>query len=623
MPMSKLKNKIVLIKGMHCRSCEILIEEELLKIDGVQKAKVSEKNGTAEIFYTGEVHDTHIEEAVCGCGYSVGSETEVTDMHRKEWVSKNPDDYRELFMSGTVLVVVYFLANWLGFFNTSFNTSNNLGSLSVVLLIGLTAGFSTCMALVGGLVLGVSSKFAEKHPRTTSLEKFKPHIWFNLGRISIFMVLGGVIGYFGSFLQLGPSSIGFLTILVGLVMLSLGLQTIGIFPRLEKFKFTLPKGLYKLVGIDAQKQSEYSHRSSFILGGLTFFLPCGFTQAMQLFAISSGSVTTGALTMGVFALGTAPGLLGIGGLTSLVKGAFAKPFFRFVGLAVIALSIFNISNGLNLSGLTLPRANGASTKTTTVSDPNVTLVNGVQVVRMTQSGSGYSPRSFTIQKGLPVKWVITSTNPNSCAASILSSQLNIRKFLEPGENIIEFTPSQTGIIKFSCSMGMYTGSFNVVDGPVSDTGETTQNALAVAAAPSIGCSAGAGGCGASGGGCGGCGGGAKKVVQPSTPAVQPETIPSEDTSGTQVQLIKTVYTVDKDIVPNSFQVKTNVPVRFEIDAKEDGFGCMGSVALPKLSKDYYQLEKDQKIVFNFTPTTIGTYQITCAMGVPRGTIKVI
>ncbi|MFA5776359.1 MAG: sulfite exporter TauE/SafE family protein [Patescibacteria group bacterium] len=595
--MSRLKNKLIPIKGMHCRSCEILIEEELLKVKGVKKVNVSEKNGTAEIFYEEEVLDVHIENAVCGCGYSLGKDS-------KSWVSKNPKDYNDLIKAGIALAAIYFIAKGLGVFNIAFNSSNNLASLPVVLLIGITAGLSTCMALVGGLILGVSARFSEKHPTATPLQKFKPHIIFNLGRIFFFIILGGTIGYFGSFLQLGPSSIGFLTILVGIVMLLLGLQTVSIFPKLEKIRFTLPKGLYKLVGIDTQKQNAYSNRGSFLLGGLTFFLPCGFTQAMQLYAITSGSTLTGALTMGVFALGTAPGLLGIGGLTSVIKGAFAKPFFKFVGLTVIALSLFNISNGLNLTGLTLPSASNASARSgSKIPDPNVTLENGVQLVRMTQSGNGYSPQSFTIQKGIPVKWIITSTNANTCAASIFSSQLGIRKYLSVGENIIEFTPSETGTIKFSCSMGMYTGSFNVVDGAVSYASAST-----------------GGSCGGSGGGCR-CGGGAKNI-QPSA-NVKAENVPSIDDTNTQVQLIKATYSVDKDIQPNNFTVKANMPVRFEIDVKDDGYGCMGSVALPGLAQDYYPFQKGQKAIFNFTPTKTGTYKITCAMGVPRGTITVI
>lgn len=613
------KKRVVPIKGMHCRSCEILIEEELLKIDGVNKVNVSEKRGIAEIYYEGELPDKHIETAVCDCGYSLGKDN-------KSWISKNPRDYDDIIKAGIALAVIYFVAKGLGFFNIAFGSSNNLASLPVVLLVGLTAGLSTCMALVGGLVLGVSARFSEKHPNATSLQKFKPHVIFNLGRIFFFTLFGAIIGYFGSFLQLGPSSIGLLTIAVGGVMLILGLQTVGIFPRLERVKFTLPKGLYKLVGIDTQKQNEYSNRGSFLLGGMTFFLPCGFTQAMQLFAISSGSPVTGALTMGVFALGTAPGLLGVGGLTSLIKGAFAKPFFKFVGLMVIALSLFNISNGLNLTGIRLPDFGALSSVSAnsdnTVADPNVTLENGVQIVKMTQNYNGYSPRSFTIKKGVPVKWVITSTDANTCAASILSSQLGIRKYLSLGENVIEFTPSDAGNIRFSCSMGMYTGSFNVVDGSaVGSNSNTNTKGNTYAAAPVANNPApiAGGSCGGSGGGCG-CGGGAKNI-KPSA-NVPAQNVPSTDNTNTQVQLIKATYSVANDIQPNNFTVKANVPVRFEILANDNGAGCMGSVALPGLAQDYYPFQQGQTAVFNFTPTQTGTYKITCAMGVPRGTITV-
>jgi sulfite exporter TauE/SafE/plastocyanin domain-containing protein/copper chaperone CopZ len=612
------KRKIVPIKGMHCRSCEILIEEELLKVDGIHKVSVSEKKGIAEIFYEGDILDSHIENAVCSCGYSIGKDN-------KSWISKNPRDYDDLIKAAIALVAVYFIAKGLGLFNITFSASNNLASLPVVLLVGLTAGLSTCMALVGGLVLGVSARFSEKHPNATPTEKFKPHILFNLGRVFFFIIFGAIIGYFGSFLQLGTSAVGFLTILVGIVMLLLGLQTTAIFPKLEKIRFTLPKGLYKLAGVETQKESEYSNKGSFLLGGLTFFLPCGFTQAMQLYAISSGSPITGALTMGVFALGTAPGLLGVGGLTSIIKGAFAKPFFKFVGLMVVALSLFNISNGLNLTGLGLPAFGGLSTASansrSVASDPNVNFQNGVQIVRMTQGYNGYSPRSFTIQKGVPVKWIITSTDVNTCAASIFSSQLGLRKILNEGENIIEFTPNNTGTIRFSCSMGMFTGSFNVIDGSISYSNSGgTNNKLATAPAPSNPQAGGS--CGGSGGGCGY--GGSLKNVQTSanTPAIKPDPALVTDDSNTQTQLIKATYTVNSDIQPNNFTVKANQPVRFEIEAKEDGYGCMGSVALPGLANDYYPLQKDQKTVFNFNPSKTGTYQITCAMGVPRGTITV-
>ena len=64
--------KTIPIKDMHCRSCEILIEDELMKIQVVKKAIVSEKRGVAEIYYQGHLEQKKIEEAVCAAGYTIG-----------------------------------------------------------------------------------------------------------------------------------------------------------------------------------------------------------------------------------------------------------------------------------------------------------------------------------------------------------------------------------------------------------------------------------------------------------------------------------------------------------------------------------------------------------------------
>jgi len=450
--------KVIPIQGMHCRSCEILIEEELLKIKNIKKVNVSEKSGTAEIYYDNEFPDKNIENAVTSCGYKIGDNSQKT----LEWISTKESDYEGLLTSIFLILIAYIGAKNFGLFDMAFNSSSNLSSAPVVFLVGITAGLSTCMALVGGLVLGVTARYNEKNPNASVLQKFRPHIMFNLGRIISFFVLGGVIGYFGSLLTLSTATIGYLIIAISLVMLVLGLQTLGIFPILEKIKLTLPKSLYKVLGIETQKQNEYSNRGALILGGLTFFLPCGFTQAMQLFAISSGSMVTGAVTMGLFALGTSIGLLSIGGITAVIKGSITKPFFKFVGLLVIAMAVFNIINALNLVDIQFPIAKSVQAESKVV-DKNVQLQNNVQIVKMTQKANGYFPNKFTIKKGIPVKWVITSETPNSCAASLVSSQLKVRKMLETGENIIEFTPDKVGAIKFSCSMGMYTGLFNVVE----------------------------------------------------------------------------------------------------------------------------------------------------------------
>lgn len=85
-----------------------------------------------------------------------------------------------------------------------------------------------------------------------------------------------------------------------------------------------------------------------------------------------------------------------------------------------------------------------------------------QIIKMDQVGGGYKPNKLTVKKGIPVKWIITSKS-QSCSSTIYSSKLNIYQDLNPGENVINFTPTETGTINFSCAMGMYTGQIIVTE----------------------------------------------------------------------------------------------------------------------------------------------------------------
>ncbi|MFA6004991.1 MAG: sulfite exporter TauE/SafE family protein [Patescibacteria group bacterium] len=608
------------IKGMHCRSCELLIEDELQKVPGIERVSVSHQTGVAELFYRHGFNEQAVAHAIQNAGYSIGVNEKPHIFSRNHW------DYVDVGIAFFMVMTVFLLAKTFGLFNLGSSISGSYSSLPIVFIVGLTAGVSTCMAMVGGLVLGAAARFSAQNPNASALEKFKPHLFFNLGRITSYTVLGGVVGFAGSLFQLSTSVLGILTVTVGLVMLLLGGQLIEIFPVLKRISFTLPKGISRILGIKEQTQSEYSDKGAAIMGASTFFLPCGFTQAMQLFAMSTGSPVTGALTMGVFALGTAPGLLSVGGLTSVIKGEAAKMFFKVAGVVVVLLALFNISNGLNLLGIgpnVLGAFNTKAATNTTATDSNVTIANGVQEVRMTQDSSGYTPNSFTIKKGTPVKWIVTSTDVNTCASSIVSQQLGVRQALQLGENIINFTPTETGTIRFSCMMGMYNGSFNVVDEtetsavPSVLAADATPAGVSALPLPSTTTTNAKSSCGGSGGG--GCGCGSKRAV----PTPNPSQPIAEAVVENNVQVIKATYTSLGDISPNFFIVKANQPVRFEVDAQDNGEGCMGSITVPNLTNKVDILTKGQKTIFEFTPSTPGNYNITCGMGIPRGQIQVI
>jgi sulfite exporter TauE/SafE/copper chaperone CopZ len=495
------KNKLTIpIEGMHCRSCELLIEDKLSEIPEVESVNLNYKKGVAEITYGEQKPNMHeVENAIRGAGYSIGSGMKES----KPFFSRSAEDYKDLGIAFLFLMGIYIVARNFGLTNLNIGAPANASGLGVPLVVGLVAGISTCMALVGGLVLGISARHAEKHPEATPAQKFRPHLFFNLGRTASYAILGGILGMAGSLFQLSGVTLGVVTIIVGIVMLVLGMKLTGVFPRLESGGLVLPKGINKLFRIKNSGQKEYSHGSAMVTGALTFFLPCGFTQAMQLYAVSTGSFGKGALIMGLFALGTAPGLLGVGGLTSVVKGIFARRFFKATGILVIFLAMFNITNGYNLTGWReitgnskLETENKVLEEKNKNTDLSVMEESGVQIVRMTENSRGYSPNKFTIKKDMPVRWVIEAKDAYSCASSITISKLGIRKNLVAGENVIEFTPKEAGKLPFSCSMGMYTGVFNVVDGSggsvidvdnVSSGGEASESVPAGACGVNGGC----------------------------------------------------------------------------------------------------------------------------------------
>ena len=98
---------------------------------------------------------------------------------------------------------------------------------------------------------------------------------------------------------------------------------------------------------------------------------------------------------------------------------------------------------------------------------------------------------------------------------------------------------------------------------------------------------------------------------------------TENIENSQVQVLKTTYTLSSDIQPNTFTVKKGQPVSFQVDVQDNGQGCMSTIMIRGLYNQPIYLEKGKTVIMDFTPTEAGDYQITCAMGVPRGTIKVI
>ncbi len=335
-------------------------------------------------------------------------------------------------------------------------------SYGLVFVIGLIAATSTCLAVSGGLLLAVSAKFNKENPHLTKWQKFKPHLYFNSGRIISYTILGGLIGFLGSVLTLSSKTTGILTILASLLMIIIGVQLLGIFPFLNKFQIKMPKFIaHKLYDASSNEKSKTTKLKSFLFGASTFLLPCGFTQALQLYALSKGSFTIGALTMLVFSLGTLPSLISVGALSSVLKGNLQKRFITFSAIIVIMLGLFNLPNGFALTGLSVLPIDSNN-----VNLENVKIVDGKQIVEMKVNGLEYSPSNFKIVKGIPVEWRIDGSQAEGCSQVITIPELGITEYLPSNEiKTITFTPTELGNIPFSCTMGMTTrgARFEVIE----------------------------------------------------------------------------------------------------------------------------------------------------------------
>lgn len=340
--MSEFKKYTFHIEGLHCKSCVILTESKLNELPNVKNAHTDLRENT--VTFEGDFGD--------------GGESEIADefsailiphgyrlsIEKKQNTdSKNLRDFKIAITITVGFIVLFVLLQKLGIVNILDVENVSFGT---AFLVGIVASLSTCMAVVGGLVLSMSATFARGG------DKVKPQILFHIGRIVAFFILGGVIGTAGGVFSIGTTSTFVLGLIVGLVMLALGVNLLGIFKGAKHFQISMPKFISK----HAFEVSKLNHSlTPLIVGVATFFLPCGFTQSMQIYTLTTESFLTGGLTMLSFALGTLPVLAMVSFSSFSIKDSKKSGvFFKTAGLVVIAFAVLNIINSMVVIGIIPP-----------------------------------------------------------------------------------------------------------------------------------------------------------------------------------------------------------------------------------------------------------------------------
>ncbi len=451
-----MQSKELYVKGMHCISCEQLISEGLNELESVVAKADFVKGKVSVTFDETKVTLKTIETVIENEGYKVVKENKNSknknkkDQEKGDLTLSSIIEYLIIILGINYLLTMFIGINIIG---TLFNLLNTLTSqvpvvdentsLAVLFIIGLLTSFH-CVAMCGGINVTQCLTFKEQSKRS-------PNLLYNLGRVTSYTVLGGIVGAIGSVFSLSTSTQAVLYVVVGCFMVLMGLNLYGLNVA-RKFLPKMPKSFRNL------KKNE---NGPFVVGLLNGLMPCGPLQSMQLYALSTGSFVEGALSMFFFSVGTVPLMYIFGKIGEFKNPKIAKNFMKISAILVLALGVVMANRGLALLGVSLPTS-------TTASSASSTELSGEIVDNQMVIYSDLAPRSYpnlVVKKGVPVKWVINvpAKNLNGCNNEIIIGEYGIQQKLEVGENIIEFTPTETGNFRYSCWMGMIRANITVVE----------------------------------------------------------------------------------------------------------------------------------------------------------------
>jgi sulfite exporter TauE/SafE/copper chaperone CopZ len=440
------------LEGMVCSGCELRVNNILKDLNGVTSVKSSFKDNCVIIEYQKDlIYLSEIKESFDSTEYTV---LKTRDIKKEEFNNLIKKENNKLLVIGLLLIVItfYFVINNTVGFDFIPEINDNM-SYGVLFIIGLLTSLH-CISMCGGINMTVCMNFNNSDENNRN---YKASFLYNFGRVISYTIIGGIVGGIGSIIGFNGSMKVLIAFLSGAFMIILGIKLLNIIPIFRKINIKIPG----IIGNKVYK--NLNSKGPLYVGLLNGFMPCGPLQTMQLYALGTGSIIVGSLSMMFFSLGTFPLMFLLGIISSLLNKNFTKQLMRVSAVLIIVLGFIMINRGFSLAGLNLNLTEN-SVFANDSSDLNIAKINGdVQEVEMSITNGDYYP--IYVQKGIPVKWNIKAKESEltGCNNSMTIPEYNISKDLSVGDNYLEFTPTKSGKIVYTCWMGMITSNINVVD----------------------------------------------------------------------------------------------------------------------------------------------------------------
>ncbi len=462
---------------MTCPSCERTLERELGALAGVSAVQADRFKKTVRVDLSSSSEQrpdrADMQKVIQDAGYAV---------LEPRGGSRLPEGKAVASLGiGLLLGALYLFLDHLGVFAAIPVISGTLG-FGALFGIGLLTSLH-CLAMCGALVLSRTAPSNETDADQLTPGKsspLAPALLYNGGRMVSYAVTGALAGYLGAAFSFSLRSRFIIMVAAALLMLVFALRNLGIF-NFKMITRLLP------ASVCAANRTAASKQGSLVLGLMNGLMPCGPLQAMQLFALGTGSAFAGAASMLAFGLGTVPLMLGLGAVISLVPRRLLGSVNRASGVLMLVFAIVTAGRAYSFAGSGPALGNGAGAvdgaggNSLVVTPPvneqkpaaqiapgaiRPVMENGVQVIVMPIESRRYP--SFVVQKGIPVRWIIRAApgTLNGCNNAIIIPAYNAQIRLSAGDTIVEFTPDKEGVVPFSCWMGMIRSTFTITGGPL-------------------------------------------------------------------------------------------------------------------------------------------------------------
>jgi len=195
-------------------------------------------------------------------------------------------------------------------------------------------GSGHCIGMCGGFVAVYS-----QNART----RFAPHLFYNLGRLCTYLVLGTLAALVGQ----GIDAVSGVARLSSLIV-ALWLILFGIFalfrPGQQAFAGVKSNVSERFAKIAAPLFRIRGERlKPFFIGLVTTLLPCGWLYAFVALAAGAADVASALTIMTAFWLGSVPAMFGLGVASGALSGIAALRMPRITALLLIMSGLLSLS----------------------------------------------------------------------------------------------------------------------------------------------------------------------------------------------------------------------------------------------------------------------------------------